>query len=136
MSEQENLDIVRRGYEAFGRGDLDGLVRLFDENIEWTSPGPEDLPTSGTRRGAAAVRDFFGSVGALFQFERFEPREFIAQGDRVIVLGEDRARLKATGNVIDGEWAHSFTLRNGKIVNFKEYLDTSAVVLQLRAASV
>jgi hypothetical protein len=136
MSEQQNIDLVRRGYEAFGRGDLAGLLSLFDEQIKWVTPGPTDLPTAGTRRGRDSVQQFFGTLAELFDFQRFEPKEFIAQGDRVIVLGEDTVRLKATGAVFDLEWAHAFSVKNDKIVTFNEYLDTAAIVAELRTAAV
>jgi ketosteroid isomerase-like protein len=134
MNEQQNVETVRRGYDAFGRGDLEGLLSLFDENIEWVSPGPPDLPTAGTRRGRQQVAEFFAMVNALFEFQRFEPQTFVAQGDRVVVLGSDTARVKATGKVLDSDWAHSFTLRDGKVVAFKEFIDTAALVAELRTA--
>lgn len=133
MNEQQNVEVVRRGYDAFGRGDLQTLLSLFDDNIEWVSPGPPEVPTSGTRRGKQQVAEFFRHVGEMFEFERFEPKTFIAQGDQVVVLGEDKSRFKATGAVMNGEWAHAFTLRNGKVVRFQEYLDTAPLVAELRA---
>lgn len=134
MSEQQNLEIVRRGYEAFGRGDIEALLGLFDDQIEWVSPGPPELPTSGTRRGRQQVAAFFKSVDELFDIQRFEPKTFIAEGDRVVVLGEDTSRIKATGKVLDSQWAHAFTLRGSKIVAFQEYIDTAPVVAELRGA--
>ena len=133
MNEQQNLEIIRRGYEAFGRGDLDALLSLFADNIEWVSPGPADLPTAGTRRGRQQVADFFRIVNELFEFQRFEPKTFIAQDDRVVVLGEDTARIKATGKVLDSAWAHAFSLRDGKVASFHEYIDTAAIVAELRS---
>ena len=133
MSEQQNVEVVRRGYEAFGRGDLNALLALFDEQIEWVSPGPPELPTSGRRRGRQAVAEFFKAVNDTFDIQRFEPKEFIAQGDRVVVLGEDTSRIKATGKALESAWAHAFVLRNGKVVSFHEYIDTSEVVAELRA---
>jgi uncharacterized protein len=135
MNEQQNVDIVRRGYEAFGRGDLDTMLKLFDENIEWISPGPAELPTAGTRRGRQQVAEFFNSVSEVFEIQRFEPKAFIAEGDRVIVLGDDTSRIKATGKVLDSEWAHAFTLRDGLVVAFHEYIDTAAVVAELQEAA-
>lgn len=113
---------------------MDALLSLFDENIEWFSPGPADLPTAGTRRGRQQVADFFKIVNEVFEFQRFEPQTFIAQDDRVVVLGEDTARIKATGKVLDSEWAHVFSLKGGKVLKFHEYIDTAAVVEELRTA--
>ena len=134
MSEQQNLDIIKRGYEAFGHGDMETLLGSFDDQVEWITPGPPELTTSGRRTGRQQVAEFFTTLNDLFEVQRFEPKEFIAQGDRVIVLGEETSRVRATGKSLDGEWVHSFTLKNGKVVRFQEYLDTAASVAELRAA--
>ena len=136
MSEQQNLELVRRGYEAFGRGDIKALLDLLADDIEWTSPGPPELPTAGTRRGLQQVSEFFQAVDEVFEIQQFEPTTFVAQGDRVVVLGKDTARIKATGKVISDDWAHAFTVRNGKIARMQEYIDTSKVVAELKAAPV
>jgi uncharacterized protein len=99
MSEQQKLEIVRQGYDAFGRGDINALLALVDENVEWITPGPSEIPTAGTRRGRQAVGEFFKTLNETFEIARFEAREFVAQGDRVVVFGDDTARLKATGKV-------------------------------------
>ena len=134
MSE-DNLDVIRRGYEAFGRGDINTLLDSFDEQISWVTPGPRELKTSGRRTGRQEVGEFFASVNELFDIQRFEPKEFIAQGDRVVVVGSETARARSTGNVVDVDWVHVFTMRNGKVVAFQEFFDTAAVVAALSAAS-
>src|SRR5262245_35484634 len=59
MSEQHNLDLVRRIYAAFGQGDLDSIVAALDPQVSWRTPGAPDLPTGGLRHGLQAVREFF-----------------------------------------------------------------------------
>ena len=76
---------------------------LFDEQIEWISPGPEESRTSGRRAGCQQVAEFFTTVNEVFEIQRFEPREFIAQGDRVVVIGDETSRVKATGKVVGCE---------------------------------
>jgi ketosteroid isomerase-like protein len=134
MSEQNNVGLVRMAYDAFGRGDITALLSLLDESIEWITPGPSDLPTAGTRRGRQAVGEFFKTLNETFEITNFQAQEFIAQGDRVIVLGTDTARLKATGKTSDFQWVHAFAVRNGKIVQFSEYGDMSLIVAELRTA--
>ena len=129
-----NLDVIRRGYEAFGRGDINTLLESFDEQITWVTPGPPELATSGRRTGRHEVAQFFASVNELFDIQRFEPKEFLAQGDRVVVVGSETARARSTGNVIDVDWVHVFTMRNGRVVAFQEFFDTAAVVAALSAA--
>jgi ketosteroid isomerase-like protein len=134
MNEQQNVDVVRKGYEAFGRGDIPGLLAQLDENVSWVTPGPPDLPTAGKRRGHQAVKDFFQKLASIGDIQRFETKDFIAQGDRVVVLGEGTDRIKATGKAVDFRFAHTFTVRNGKVVAFEEYSDMTATVQEIRAA--
>jgi ketosteroid isomerase-like protein len=133
MSE-DNLDVIRRGYDAFGRGDINTLLESFDEQVSWVTPGPPELATSGRRTGRQEVAEFFVSVNELFDIQRFEPKDFLAQGDRVVVVGSETARARSTGNVIEVDWVHVFTMRNGKVVAFQEFFDTAAVVAALSAA--
>jgi ketosteroid isomerase-like protein len=132
MSER-NSDIVRRGYEAFGRGDLGGLLATYDDNIDWITPGPPELATAGHRRGAKAVGEFFMLLGGMFEFQKFAPHTFVEEGDHVVVLGDEIVKVKATGKLIEGGWVHAFTFKNGKVVAFQEYFDTAAVLAALRA---
>ena len=134
MSDQQNVEIVRRGYEAFGRGDIEGLVSLMADDVTWVTPGPSDLPTAGKRRGRDQVREFFRVVDELLQFDAFDPHTFIAQGDHVVVLGSDALKLKSSGEPLQESWAHTFTVKNGQIVAFQEYLDTSALVAAMGRA--
>ena len=132
MSEQQNLEVVRRGYEAFGHGDMETLLSLLDEQIEWVTPGPSDLPTAGRRTGRQQVAEFFGTLTQAIEIQNFEPKTFIAQGEQVVVTGTDTSRVKATGKVLDSSWAHVYTLKDGKVTHFQEYIDTSELVAELR----
>ena len=67
MSIQENVQIVKGGYAAFGRGDIQGLIAMFAEDVEWITPG-EGLPWAGTYRGHAAVADLFQKVSQMVEF--------------------------------------------------------------------
>jgi ketosteroid isomerase-like protein len=136
MNEQQNVDVVRQVYGAFGRGDLEGILGLLDPEVTWRTPGPSDLPTAGMRRGVNAVREFFGTLLSTFDITNFEPREFLAQGDTVVVLGTSVERVKATGNAIDFRWVHIFMIRNGRVASFEEPADVSGLVDDFRRAQV
>lgn len=130
---QQNISLVQSGYEAFGRGDIPGFLSLLDAAIEWKTPGLSDLPTAGTRRGPAQVGEFFGILGQLIEFEHFEPQTFIADGDRVVVLGIDRFKIKGgSGKSLSEPWCHVFTIRNGKIVAFQEYADMTTIAAEFK----
>ena len=132
MSEQQNLEVVRSVYAAFGRGDLEGLLGLLSPQVSWRTPGPPDLPTAGLRRGVAEVRAFFGVLLNTFDIQDFRPAEFLTQGEKVVVLGTTREGPKGTGRMVDFRWVHVFTIRSGKIVEFEEPADVSGLVEEFR----
>jgi hypothetical protein len=85
------------------------------------------------RRGHAAVGEFFATLSSIAEITRFEPTDFLAQGDKVVVLGDDTSLVRATGKAIDFRWVHVFTVRNGKVVAFEEIGDMSAMAAELRS---
>jgi len=136
MAEQENVRIIQEAYEAFKRGDIQALLNIFTDDVEWFVSGPSDIiPTAGRRQGRDQVAQFFATINDTEDIEQFEAHEFIAQGDKVVVLGHYRSRVKATGRTAESDWVHVHTLRDGKLVNFREYFDTAAVAEAYREAS-
>ncbi len=89
MQEAQNTKIVQDAYDAFGRGDVQTLLGYFDEAILWkpVHGAARHVPTAGERRGKAAVGEFFKIVSEQVNFLRFEPKEFVAQGDKVVAIG-------------------------------------------------
>ena len=128
------VDVVRRAYEAFSRGDIEGVLASLDPDVDWVTPGPADLPIAGRRRGREAVAGFFQTLGSLMDFLAFEPQTFIAADDRVVVLGTDTVRLKSTGKTLTFEFAHSMRIEGGHIVAFQEYIELSELVAAIREA--
>ena len=125
MSTQENAQIVKDFLAAMGRGDTQALLALSAEDIEWIIPG-EGWPLAGTHRGHAALADLLQKASETM--ETFtEPREFVAQGDRVLVVGFARGRIIATNKTFEDDWIFAITVRNGKLTNIREYIDTQAL---------
>ena len=135
MSDPTNVDVVKRFYGAFGRGDIPTALGLLADDVEWTFQAPSVIPFAGTRRGREGVAQFFSLVGETLEFQQFEPREFVAQGDTVVVLGFERNLIKPTGRTFEQEWAHVYTLRDGKIAKHQGFENTAAYVVALDAAS-
>jgi len=126
MSEQDNVAVVRRAYENFKGGDIKGLLDSLTEEVDWRLPEIEGVGFSGGRRGRESVGGFFNELAESQETVSFEPREFVAQGDKVVALGTYRWRVKKTGREYGGDWAHVFTVRGGKIEGFHEYMDSAA----------
>ena len=130
-----NAEVVQETYEAVGRGDIPALLDLLTDDVEWTFQGPSVIPFAGTRRGREGVAEFFSLVGGNLEFEQFEPREFVAQGDTVVVLGFERSLTKPTGRTFEQEWAHVYKLREGKVTEFLALEDTAAHAIAFDATS-
>ncbi|MFT4510614.1 nuclear transport factor 2 family protein [Caballeronia sp. 15711] len=128
MSTLENVRIVKDAFAAMGRGDIQSLLALSAEDIEWIIPG-EDWPLAGTHRGRAELADFFQTHSETVETSLMEPREFVAQGDRVLVVGFARGRIKATNKTWEDHWVFAITVRNGKLTSIREYIDTQALAL-------
>ncbi|HEV2238821.1 MAG TPA: nuclear transport factor 2 family protein [Ktedonobacterales bacterium] len=102
-------------------------LRLHADDIEWVLPGPADVPLFGTFHGKAGVQQWLGTMGEQVQFRALEPREFIAQGDKVVVLLHGESTLTRTSRDVVSEGVHVFTVRDGKVVRFVGNDDTAAI---------
>ena len=136
MSESRNVQVVKDAYAAFQRGDINGVIALVDDTVDWHGlKGAEGVaPHAGPRRGRAGVAEFFAQLAGSTEFTRFEPREFIAQGDQVVAIGDYAANIKTTGRSVASEWVMVFTLRDGKVVRFREWTDSAQLVKAYGAA--
>ena len=73
------------------------------------------------------ARAFFEALAASIEVRSFEPREFLAQGERVVALGRWAGQVKATGREYASEWAMAWTVKDGRVTAFRSYEDTHAM---------
>ena len=123
MSTQENVQIVKNFLAALGRRDKQGLLALSAEDIEWIIPG-ENWPLAGTHRGHAGLADVLQKANETVETSYPEPPEFIAQGDRVLVVGVATGKIKATNRAFKDNWVFAITVQKGKVAKIREYIDT------------
>jgi hypothetical protein len=126
MSTQDSVEIVKDFFAAIGQGDKQGLVALCAEDIEWIIPG-ENWPLAGTHRGHAGLADVLRKASEEVEMTYPEPPEFVAQGDRVLVVGVATGKIKATNKTFEDHWVFAITVRNGKVTKIREYIDTQAL---------
>jgi len=126
MSAQENVQVVRGFFAAMSGGDKQGLLALSAEDIEWIIPG-EDWPLAGTHRGHAGLADVFQKASEKVETSFPEPPEFVAQGDRVLVVGVATGKIKATNKPFKDDWVFDITVRDDKVKNIREYIDPQAL---------
>ena len=127
MNPQENTKIVQQAYENYRKGNIPAILNLLAENVSWELPEMEGVAVAGRRRGRDGVAGFFAKLAETQEVVSFEPAEFIAQGNKVVVLGRYTYNVKASGGQFTSDFAHVFTIENDHIARFQEFTDTLAV---------
>lgn len=128
MTTQENKQLAINGYQMFLKGDIQGILDMCTDDIEWTAADLPSIPFAGTFHGKAGVMDFFKKLGETVEFLDYQPQSFIADEDKVAVSGVSTVRVRATGATYDDHWVHIFTMKNGKTMRFEQFHNTAAAV--------
>ena len=126
MSIEENVQIVKNFFAAMGSYNEHDLLALAAEDIEWIIPG-EGWPLAGTHRGHAELAAVLKKASKEVEMKYPKPPEFVAQGDRVQVVGVATGKIKATNKPFKDNWVFDITVRDGKVTNIREYVDTQAL---------
>lgn len=125
MSIAQNVQTVKAFFAVIGRGDREALLKLVSKDIEWIIPG-KDWPLAGTHRGHRGVMALLETASKSLETST-EPREFVAQGDRVLVVGVATGTVKTTNKPFEDDWIFAITVRDGKLTSIREYVDTQAL---------
>lgn len=126
------LDIVRGLYAAFAAGDVPAFLAALSPDIQWCEAEGFPLADGNPYVGPdAIVQGVFARLGDHWSEFRVEPGEFAGSGDVVTMFGRYRAVGKATGRPLDVQVAHTFWVRDGKVVRFQQMCDTAAVAASL-----
>ena len=118
---QENVDLARRGYEAFARGDFDAVFELFHPEIE--AHDPPEMPDAAIHRGHEAVRRDWEQTHEVLEDFSIEVEETLDRGDDVIVFLRYRGRGSESGAEVEAQMAHLWTVRDGKAIRLRQFLD-------------
>ena len=121
----DNVEMVQGAYEAFGRGDIQALMENFADDIEWHSPEP--LPQHMDVHGPEDVGQFFQSVGDNWSDFQVDLDDICASGDRVCAIGHAAGKLD--GGEAEYGFVHAWTIRDGKLARFDEYVAPSPALL-------
>lgn len=125
MSVQENVKTVKDFFAAIDRGDKEAILAVVAEDMEWIIPG-NDWPLAGTYRGHAGIADLLETASRSIEIST-EPNEFVAQGDRVLVIGFASGKIKATNKTFKDDWIFAITVLDGRLTSIREYVDTQAL---------
>jgi uncharacterized protein len=131
--EEENVNMVKRLYDAFKGRELHSIIDMFADDAVMHGPVPSGvLPWGGTYNGHLGVAQFLKALGESLEPQQFDLNDFIAQDNKVVVLGYQKGRAKLTGRPNETEFVNVWTIRNSKFIEFRVYNDTAALVESLR----
>lgn len=118
--------MVKRVYEFFKSGDVEGFLNMFSDDVTWETPIIENTPFNGKISGKENLANWITMYSEAEEMTVFEQDEFIAQGDKVVVLGHCTTRTKSTNKEYDTNLGHILTVKDDKITGFLELFDTAA----------
>jgi ketosteroid isomerase-like protein len=128
MSETANVQLIRKLYDAMSAGDLDAALAMMTDDVTFVVPGPPEIGAAGTWHGRTGVRDCFARLREAQENQSVDIREFVAQGNKVVVLLHVVARARATGRKFELDIVHFFTIEDERITSLLDFFDTAALV--------
>ena len=126
MDSNQNKLMIMKGYEYFQQGDIKSVLANWSDDVEIISSDNEHIPFSGHYKGMHEAADFFATLGGAVDTLHFVPKDFVAEGDKVVVTGEARWQAKSTGADWHTPWVHVFTLKDGKISRLEQFSNSAA----------
>ena len=120
----DNIQIVQDVYKNFGQRNVPGVLAHFDKNVVWMRPDASEIPFCGTYNGHEGMIKFLTLVSQTIKMTSFVPRQFLGNGDTVVVMGEDSANVVSTGKSYTTHWIQVFVLKDKKVVQGRAYIDT------------
>lgn len=129
-----NIETTQAVFAAFGAGDIPAILEHLAEDVVIEFYGPTAIPYAGTYRGHVEARRFFETVLCSVRINQFEPEEFLADADKVIVTGHLNLNALSTGGTIDSDFVHVITLADGRWTRFRDFMNTAVAVAAFDAA--
>jgi len=126
----ENVKLIERHYEAFYRGDMEGLIEPFDPGIVFVEE-PDVRPDAGTHVGIEGMRTFFEAMFDGSQEVAVDPLEWIDHGDKVIVEIRLHGRFRHTGIAGEARFVHVWTFHDGRVTHLRMYTNKEAALADL-----
>ena len=119
--------LIQQAYQSIKAADIPSFLNLLAENVLWIVPEMTNVPFAGTWQGREQAGQFFSRMVEVQDVVEFEPEEFIAQRNNVVVLGHFTMHVRATGRTFRSHWVHVWKVEGGKISYMREFVDTLAV---------
>ncbi|MBS1968882.1 MAG: nuclear transport factor 2 family protein [Bdellovibrionales bacterium] len=120
MPNKNEIEVVKKFYAALNQNDVPAALECLDPQIERVEF--EGTPSAGRFRGLSEMSAHISQGRSTWAEGSCNPERFISEGDKVVVLVHVHVRLKNKTEWIDGRVADAFTLKNGKIIEFRSFM--------------
>ena len=118
-------EIVKAMFAAFGAGNMEELKKTLSDNTVWVYHGTDEIPYNGTYTGKDEVMKFIGNIITHVDIEGFQANHFFENGNRVVVLGNEKQRIKKNRELLEQDWVQSFVVEDGLITRLDEFANTA-----------
>jgi ketosteroid isomerase-like protein len=117
-----SLEVIKQVYEHVATGDMEAILGHCAEEVEWVVNAPAHLERCRAFEGVEGVRSFLETMDRGWKYRFAAPREFIDAGEKIVVLGEAEGKERETDVPFKSRWAHVFTVKDDRIVSFREFI--------------
>jgi ketosteroid isomerase-like protein len=124
----ENSEIMKRGYEAFNSGDMDGVLEIWADDIRWEGSTDERIPGGGKYDGKDEAKQVLTNIPDNYDSLTAAADEFLEDDDTVVVLGHLEGKAKS-GNEFKVPYVHIWRMDNG-LANRSQVLTDTAEILK------
>ncbi|MFA5667727.1 MAG: nuclear transport factor 2 family protein [Balneolaceae bacterium] len=118
--------VVEKMFAAFSSGDIDKIVETVSDNTEWIYHGTQIIP-KGEFEKKEGVRAFFTNIFERTEIIKFEPQQYIVEGNMVVVMGEEHQKVKRSGRELKQKWVQIYTVENDLITRMEEFATSQEV---------
>ncbi|MFP6690622.1 MAG: nuclear transport factor 2 family protein [Alphaproteobacteria bacterium] len=127
MAVADNKRVLRKWLNALQAGDLETLRALQSKDCVWILPGSKILPWAGRWKGLAGQRTYLKRIESAVDFGKQEFKEYIAEGARIVVTGQEIAKSKPKGKRWNVTFAWVFTVKRGKVTAWEAFENTEII---------
>ena len=118
--------IVERMFAAFGNGDVEKFIGTVSDDTVWIYHGTQIIP-KGTYEGQEGARRFITNILDSTEIISFEPQQYIVEGNKVVVLGQEHQKVKRSGKELMQKWVQVYTVENDLITKMEEFATSDVV---------
>ena len=121
-------EVVQEMYDAFAAGDVETVLGLMSDDIVWNEAENFPYADGNPYVGPGTIANgLFARLATEWEYWRLSVEEMLESGDKVVAFGRYEAQNKATGKTINAQFAHVWTVVDGKAARFQQYADTAQV---------